>query len=393
MPQPGFDVLVIGAGPAGSAAAITAAQAGLRVALLDKAAFPREKLCGGGVTARAYGHARAVFGDLPDGLFHVSRAVRFSSGTATLARLDHAPPIYMTMRTGFDAALRDRAIAAGAVDFCGQRMTECAPEAGRMTLAGGQVLSAAVVIGADGVHSPVARALFGRGTDLASIGFALEAEVPGPPGPETELDLTALPWGYGWDFPKPQGRTLGIGGIAMQDKDLRPRFHAWLRTRGVDPASVKIKGHHLPSGASRALPGRGAVLLAGDAAGLVDPITGEGIGWAILSGQMAAQAAAEALRAGAAQSALARYQVHMAPIRAELVRARLLAKVVYHPALQPRLLRTLAASDHLQRRYLALLAGEMDYADLGPRRLAGVLWRVLAARGHRSRLDATGSGG
>ncbi|MFN4154757.1 MAG: geranylgeranyl reductase family protein [Paracoccaceae bacterium] len=393
MPKPSHDVLVIGAGPAGSAAAITAVHAGLRVALIDKAAFPREKLCGGGVTARAHGYARAVFGDLPQDLFHISRSVRFSTGTTTLARLDQAPPIYMTMRSAFDAALRTRAVDAGAQDFCGQRMAECLPETGRVTLADGQVLTAPVLIGADGVHSAVARALFGRALDPAAIGFALEAEVPGPPSPDTELDMTALPWGYGWDFPKAQGRTLGIGGVAVQDKDLRPRFHDWLRARGVDPGTVKIKGHHLPSGASRAVPGRGAVLLAGDAAGLVDPVTGEGIGWAILSGRLAAEAAAEALRMGAPQTALMRYQLRMQPIRGELVRARLLAKVVYHPVLQPRLLKALASSDHFQRRYLALLAGEMDYADLGPSRLAGVVWRVLRGQSGGSRLDATGSGG
>ncbi|WP_158569242.1 geranylgeranyl reductase family protein [Pseudotabrizicola alkalilacus] len=392
MPPPSHDVLVIGAGPAGSAAAITAAHAGLRVALIDKASFPRDKLCGGGVTARAHAHAQAVFGALPEGLFHISRAVRFSAGTTTLARLDQAPPIYMTPRSVFDAALRARAIAAGAQDFCGQRMADCVPHAGSVTLADGQVLTAPVMIGADGVHSGVARALFGRALDPATIGFALEAEVPGPPGLETELDMTALPWGYGWDFPKAGGRTLGIGGVSVQDKDLRPRFHDWLRARGVDPASVKIKGHHLPSGASWAVPGQGAVLLAGDAAGLVDPITGEGIGWAILSGQLAAEAAAEALQAGEPQTALTHYQRRMHPIRAELVRARLLAKLVYHPVLQPRLLRALASSDHFQRRYLALLAGEMDYADLGPRRLAGVVWRVLRARSGGSHLDVRGSG-
>ncbi|MDO8883062.1 MAG: geranylgeranyl reductase family protein [Pseudotabrizicola sp.] len=393
MAPPGFDVLVIGAGPAGSAAAITAVRAGLRVALIDKAAFPRDKLCGGGVTARAHGYACAVFGDLPAGLFHISRTVRFSNGTETLARLEQAPAIYMTMRAGFDAALRARAIEAGAVDYCGHRMAHCVPDAGRVVLADGRVLTAPVVIGADGVHSAVARALFGRAFDPATIGFALEAEVPGGPGPDTELDMTALPWGYGWVFPKTGGRTLGIGGVSVQDKDLRPRFHDWLRARGVDPATVKIKGHHLPSGASNAVPGRGAVLLAGDAAGLVDPITGEGIGWAILSGQLAAEAAAEALAAGAPQTALRRYQVRMRPIRAELVRARLLARLVYHPLLQPRLLRALASSDHFQRRYLALLAGEMDYADLGPRRLVSVVLRVLRGRGGGTRLDATGGGG
>lgn len=371
---------------------MTACRAGLRVALIDKAAFPRDKLCGGGVTARAFSYAEQVFGDLPADLFHVSQTVRFSDGTETLARLEQTPPLYMTMRSGFDATLRARALAAGAQDFCGTRMTDCAPEAGRVTLASGQHLTAPVVIGADGVHSAVARALFGRSFDPASIGFALEAEVEGDPGAETELDMTALPWGYGWDFPKAQGRTLGIGGVAVQDKDLRPRFEAWLRSRGVDPKTVKIKGHHLPSGASTARPGRGAVLLAGDAAGLVDPITGEGIGWAILSGQRAGEAAIAAVQAGAPSRAFEHYYRGMRPIRAELLRARLLAKMVYHPLMQPRLLRALASSEHLQRRYLALLSGQMDYADLGPRRLAGVVWRLLRGPARGSRLDAAGNG-
>ncbi|MBN2629042.1 MAG: geranylgeranyl reductase family protein [Rhodobacteraceae bacterium] len=371
------DLLVIGAGPAGSAAAMTARKAGLRVAMIDKAAFPRNKLCGGGVTGRAHGYATAVFGALPDDLFHVSRSMRFADGARALADVADAPSFYMTMRTAFDAALRARAIAAGAEDFCGHRMASCAPEAGRISLADGVNLSAPVVIGADGVHSAVARALFGQGKRRAATGFALEVEVPGPPGAHTELDMTATPGGYGWDFPKAHGRTLGIGGIAAQDADLRPRFEAWLRARGVDPEAVRIKGHHLPSGALRPRPGRGAVLLAGDAAGLVDPITGEGIGWAILSGRLAAEAAARALAAGDPGSAFALYHQAMQPIRAELLRARLLTHLVYHPRLQPRLLRALSRSDHLQRRYLSLLAGEMDYADLGPRRLLGVAWRVL----------------
>ena len=351
------------------------------MALIDKASFPRDKLCGGGVTARAYGHARAVFGTLPDDLFHISRAVRFSAGTGTLGRIEAAPPLYMTMRAGFDAALCRRAIAAGADDFCGRRILDCAPGAGRVVLADGQVLTAPILIGADGVHSPVARQLFGHRHDPSRLGFALEAEVPGLPGADTELDMTALPYGYGWDFPKAQGRTLGIGGLSVAEKEMRLRFESWLRVRGVDPATVRIKGHHLPSGASTPVPGKGSVLLVGDAAGLVDPITGEGIGWAILSGQLAAEAAAEALEKDRPATALGRYQLRMQPIHRELTRARLLAKLVYHPRLQPRLLRALAASDHLQRRYLSLLAGEMDYADLNPRRLAGVIWRVTLGRG------------
>jgi menaquinone-9 beta-reductase len=378
--EPRFDVLVIGAGPAGSAAAITAAKAGLRVALLDKASFPRDKLCGGAVTGRARHYADAVFGSLPDDLFHVSRSVRISAGTTTLARLSQTPPIYMTMRATFDAVLRERALAVGAQDFCGQRIATCDPAAVCVGLASGNVLSAQVMIGADGVHSPVARSLFARSVRANALAFALEAEAQGMSSDETGLDMTAIRFGYGWDFPKANGRTLGMGGLAMPEKDLVPRFRDWLRQQGVDPDTVQIKGHHLPFGVARPLPGRGTVLLAGDAAGLVDPITGEGIAWAILSGKLAAEAAAKALAGGDPAQALRHYRRAMKPVCKELGRARLLARLVYHPSLHPRLMRILAGSDHLQHRYLALLAGEMDYADLGAGRLAALAWRIVTGR-------------
>ena len=357
---------------------MVAAQAGLRVALIDKAAFPRDKLCGGGVTGRAMAYLEAVFGPLPADLFHPSSKVWFKAGDVVLTDIIDTPVIAMTMRNGFDAALRGMAIRAGAEDFCGARIAVMEPQSGVVRLGNGAELRARVVIAADGIHSAVARTLYGRAHDPARVGFALEAEVPGNADGVTMLDMTAAPFGYGWDFPKAGGRTLGIGGIAVHNTDLMARFRAWLTAQGVDPDQVKIKGAHLPFGEMRAKPGDGRVLFAGDAAGLVDPITGEGIAWAVRSGQLAAEAAVAAIREGAPDGAGARYSAAMAPVRAELVRARLLAKLVFHPWFQPRFIAALGRSDHLQRRFLNLLAGKMDYVDLGPRRVASVLWRVLS---------------
>jgi len=373
------DVLIIGAGPAGASAAMVAARAGLRVALIDRSAFPRDKLCGGGITGRAMRHLTDVFGPLPEGLFDRPARLRFADGVRVLCDLDDAPMMSMTMRPGFDATLRGLALAAGADDHCGQRIAEMQPADGWLRLADGACLAAPVWIAADGVNSAVARAVFGRAHDPARVGFALEVEVSGGSGDLTALDLTATPWGYAWDFPKAQGRTLGLGGVASRNADLMPRFHLWLAQRGVDPAMVRIKGHHLPFGEVRDPPGHNHILFAGDAAGLADPITGEGIAWAVRSGQLAAEAAAAAQGVPARAGAV--YTAQMRPVLAEVRRAGQIACVLYHPWVQPRFIAALGRSDHFQRRFLQLLAGEMDYADLGPRRLAGIALRVLKGRG------------
>lgn len=376
-----YDLIVVGAGPAGATAARVAVGRGLRVALVDKARFPRDKLCGGGVTGRAMGHLGQAFGRLPDTLFHHCDAVQLTASGLTIGAEIDVPPILMTMRRDFDAALRECAIAAGAVDFCGQRIAEMDLSAREVVLANGDRLRGAVIIGADGVNSAVARALFGRSHDPDQVAFALEVEVPGDASAQLELDLSAVPWGYGWDFPKAGGRTLGIGGSARRNPEMRQDFEAWLRARGLDPSTLKIKGHHLPMGEVRKVPGRGCVLLAGDAAGLVDPITGEGIGWAVHSGQLAAEAACAALSQGQPDLAMSLYQSSARHMLRELSRARFLARLVYLPWLQPRFHALLASSPRLRRRFLDLLAGKMDYADLGPARLGRMALRVILRRG------------
>ncbi|MDT8856870.1 FAD-dependent monooxygenase [Paracoccaceae bacterium Fryx2] len=174
---PTHDVIVVGAGPAGSAAARTA---GLSVALIDKARFPRDKLCGGAVSGRGLRHLREVFGaGIPADMALTVRRVRIMAGERLLGELDHVTPLHLVMRHVFDAFLRDQAVAAGAEDFCGQRILSLDLDAGRVELAAG-TLQGRVVIGADGAASPVARALHGRAFHPDRIGFALEVEVPQP---------------------------------------------------------------------------------------------------------------------------------------------------------------------------------------------------------------------
>jgi menaquinone-9 beta-reductase len=249
-----------------------------------------------------------------------------------------------------------------------------------VALSDGTTLEAPVLIGADGVNSPVARAILGRAHDPARIGFALEVEAPARPDRrDLEIDFAAAAWGYGWVFPKAASLTVGVGGRAARNPDMKARLAAYLLRHGIDPAAQRIKGHHLPFGDYKRRPGRGRVLLAGDAAGLVDPITGEGIAWAIRSGALAAAAAAAALAAAAPERAFPAYRRALRPIHAEMRRARLLRTLIFAGPMRERFARMIAGQPRMQRRYLALLNGDLDYADIGAARMLRVLGRMLRA--------------
>ncbi|WP_417525467.1 geranylgeranyl reductase family protein [Marinovum sp.] len=359
-----FDLIVIGAGPAGAAAARTAAKAGLRTALVDKARFPRDKLCGAGFTGRAARYYREIFATELPAEFDSKSAVTLYGFGEKLGVIEDIPPVYLTMRLSLDAHLCALALDAGAEDFTGQRITELTPEAGRVTLASGLTLQAPIVIGADGVNSATARALFGRPFDPARIGFALEAE--GPPLPADaplRIDMGAANWGYGWSFPKSGTHTVGVGGVHSRNPDLKTIMRAYMADLGVPPGT-RIKGQYLPFGQARRRPGRDNVLLAGDAAWLVDPVTGEGIAYAMKSGEMAALAARDALARHEPDAALRLYRARLRPILTAMRHANRVRLLLYWGPFKQGFVRAVRKSGHLRYDYMRLLGGEIEYPDL-----------------------------
>ena len=288
------EVLVVGAGPAGSATAIHLARAGVSVLLVDRAHFPRDKPCGGGLTGRALRHAPC---DVSPVVEHtVDRFVLRLGYGRHFSRSSENPLVLMTQRRRLDAHLAEQAVVAGAEFRDGMRVESVAEDGDRVSaLVGGTPVSALYVVGADGANGVVARTV---GTDEGIVrGVALEGNVSWGALPPDAFRRTAwvelgvVPGGYGWVFPKGDHANLGVGGWSAEGPRLREHLGRLARTHGLDPATMHdVRGHRLPMRRLGTACAHGRVLLVGDAAGLVDPLSGDGIYEAFASARLAAAA-------------------------------------------------------------------------------------------------------
>ena len=306
-----FDAVVVGAGPAGSIAALVLARAGARVALADKAAFPRDKACGDLVGPRGVQILADLGLRVPDAgqgsdLLAVGPSGRRSRLPAYTGRSYPGHGIIVP-RLALDHALREAALAAGALAVRARITRVEQSEDGRVQAvlsSDGQRLAGDVIIAADGALSPVARLAGMLDPQAALWGFAIRAYVPAEVPLPLLVLLDASPWhiypGYGWLFPGAEGRAnvgIGVGlgggrGPAPLRGDLAGLV-ALLGQRGDLSAAAApgpVMGGWLRMGGTGTPPAAANVLLAGDAAGLINPLQGEGIGPAMVSARLAAEA-------------------------------------------------------------------------------------------------------
>jgi geranylgeranyl reductase family protein len=365
------DVLVVGAGPAGSAAALAAARAGVAVTLIDRATFPRDKLCGGLLTRRAAkAYARAFDHPWDDVIEARSQGMHLHDGSRPhLPRLNGVSGSHVlefTCRSRFDHHLLRQAVQAGVQAVLGVAVQGVDADAGAVTLGDGSRWQGRVLIGADGANSRVARAVLG--TDLLDprhTALALEVEAPrawsAASVHDPEIYFGLVRWGYGWVFPKRETLTVGLGGLQGLNPRLKDDLRSFLARRfpQSDVSTLRIKGHHLPYGRFARRPGRAQVLLCGDAAGLVEPVTGEGIAFALQSGRDAGAAAALAIREGG--TAMARYLPDYRHLCADLRWAHRLGHLVFAPRLEGMFLRTLPTMRSAPTRMMDLMADELSY--------------------------------
>lgn len=320
-------VLVVGSGPAGSTAARRLALAGVPVRLLDRSAFPRNKPCGGGISLRVLQRFSYLRAALPRIATHSVARLHLEGpeGQSTVIESD-GPAALMVRRVEFDALLAELALEAGAELVTGADIVRATEADGMVTLIArdGRRFQSAVVVAADGVHSVVARRLgLNRAWPAAAVALDMMEETP-----RTELrdlDPSTLwvaygyepgagkrrargaPEGYSYIFPKRDHVNIGVGYVLQYYRDhvdaspydLQRGFVDRLRARGIvigESVRQNFTPFLIPVGGPLRRPGRGGVLLAGDAGGFVNAFTAEGIYYAMVSGDLAARTIIDADR-------------------------------------------------------------------------------------------------
>lgn len=285
---------MVGAGPAGASAAHEAAGAGATTLLLEKAKLPRYKRCGGGLIGPSQQLLREAGVDVA-GLSrdHVGRISFSNQGRKVVTRATD-PFLPMVLRSELDHRLVEIACAAGASVQDDTAVTAFDEADGIVTVttSRGPVM-ARTVVGAEG---SAGRSSSYVGVVCDQVDIGLEAELPTPAGSDWDghvhLDWGPVPGSYGWVFPK--GDTLTVGVIGSRDEGLRMRdyYRSFVAGLGLDLATATVDGGHQTKVRAAGSPlRRGRVLVAGDAAGLLEPWSREGISFALRSGRLAGRAA------------------------------------------------------------------------------------------------------
>jgi geranylgeranyl reductase family protein len=318
-----WDVVVVGGGPAGLAAASASAAAGARTVVLERAEHPRYKTCGGGLL----GVSRAAVADqivvpVRDEIRSATFTLR---GGSEFSRSTAEPLLAMVVRDEFDAALLGRAQESGAVVRQRVQVRAIDQTGGHATarLADGTTATATVIIGADGSSGVTARHV---GAQFAQVDLGLELEIAVPEPVSRRwvgrllLDWGEIPGSYGWVFPKGDRLTVGViaaRGRGDATKQYLREFVDRLGLAGYE--AVRDSGHLTRCRTDESPLRKGQVIVAGDAAGLLEPWTREGISFALRSGALAGEHAAKAATGGDPATTQSSLEGYVAAVNATLV--------------------------------------------------------------------------
>jgi geranylgeranyl reductase family protein len=373
-----YDAIVVGAGPAGSHLACLLARTGRRVALLDKQRFPRDKVCGGGLSRKSIALLDV---DIAPVVHHwiTGAYLTFQNRSAVTKDL-HLAAGCTVIRDEFDHMLVRRACEAGAHFFEATFLGLDVQETGVTVRTSRGDFRGRRLFAADGVGSAVRSSVFGR--RLVSYVPAIEALIDVPDaalnsfGDRILFDFGGMPKGYGWIFPKRDHLNVGIyspfGGTALRQRldEFIGRYPA-LRCR----RAIEYRGYAIPLRNEAQVFERGPVVLLGDAAGLAESVFGEGIYFALKSAALAAQA--EVARDSSARS-VPYTQLLGHELLPELRAASLLARALF--TFQEFMFRHAVCNHRINQFFAGLLTGEVGYREcLGKTVLAAPMWIPRAA--------------
>ncbi len=294
-PKMNFDVIVVGAGPAGSAAALELSSHGRRVLVLERAKHPRRKVCGGCLSSRIDKLLGTRFHQVVER--RVSKAVLAYRSERLFCHKSSSPFAYLVRRERFDQFLAKEAVGAGAQIHEDEPVIDVQEGPNSVhVMTSRRRYEAAYLVGADGVSSLLARRLGLIGGRI--IGVAREAEIENPLGcgagreAAPTICIGEVPFGYGWVFPKRNSMSIGVLGERDHYGDIKRAFGRLLVGHGGFPPGGDITpaGYYVASARRSNSPIHSArTSLVGDAAGFADPLLSEGIYYGILSSQMAAR--------------------------------------------------------------------------------------------------------
>jgi geranylgeranyl reductase family protein len=360
----GYDVLIIGGGPAGAMAGIELQKKGIRTCIIDKETFPRTKLCGGLLTQKSMDLiARHCPGLKPESfVVEQTGTTDFYYEGKKLNRFPTRTVFYQTERTIFDDLLiryyleqggtimQNIVIKAGDIHFKENTITVDTKKLGYKFL-----------VGADGCNGVLCRTAGIKRHDYLSM----EGNVPRDPDKEKELRLYfgVAGKGYGWYFPKKEHYCIGMGGKGS-GRTIRDQADRFFR-QVTDLQVQQIKGAFIPSGRKlniRRLPKN--TLPVGDAAGFADPISGEGLYYAMLSGILAADAISNSAKSKN-RNALRQYNKNVLPIRQNIRAALFWHKILFFPPVFRAFMKHLQTHTNFGRFYLEKVigTGEFNYRN------------------------------
>jgi geranylgeranyl reductase family protein len=364
-----WDVIIVGAGPAGSTLGYELSRMGIRALIVEKEKFPRYKACAGGLNVKT---VKSLDFDISsvveDTIYGVH--ITFRMGKQFTNRVDH--PIALTVnRERFDHLLLQKAIESGCTVREGEKVESVEiREAGVCVHSSGQTYSGALVAGADGANSVVAKSIGLMQNAFMGVGIESEVEVDAVALERWRnlvlLDLASIRNGYGWIFPKLEHLSIGVCGPLACSKELKAYYKEFTGKWKNAMKSYRVirkRGHQLPIRKKGARIQHDRVLLVGDAAGLVDPFSGEGIYYAIRSAQLAAGVLRDHLE-NPQDTSLSKYQALVdQELMLQMQRAKAFARLFnLYPSFFVNALKT---NDRLWRAVCKLLTGEKTYVDIG----------------------------
>ncbi len=377
-----YDVIVVGAGPAGATLAYELAGKGIAVLLLEKEKLPRYKCCAGGLTSKATRLLDFDVSVIAEDIVH-EVSFTFNLGRPYLGQ-HNQPLMHTVMRDVFDHFLVSKAQQPGAVLMDRQKVTQIQVSGDWVEIStADRVFRSRIVVGADGVYSTVARELGIKGSTEYLMGIESEIVVPEQElakwKSRAQVDLGCIAGGYAWVFPKCSRLSVGVGCQASKGRNLPTRHRKFLDSLNLGSYAIASScGHLIPTCTKGRLIWQDKALLLGDAAGLADPLTGEGIYNAVQSAKLAASVIESSLVRGKVE--LRDYQqIVEKKIIAELKIARRLSKFfVRFPHLA---FGMLSRNEEVWKAMRDLMLGEINYADIRERAggFKGIFTRLLRA--------------